>query len=356
MIDALRFSLTDVLSLLGLAQCLYVLTYISLRAGNLRQAFLPLFYFGVLAAGFVGDYVQAHLLIGLASFALALWAVWFSGPPLSAILIRGITGVVAPRDFAPLLGLPVAAFLAEIIAHHDRGCGNAASCGVLQGWLVIAGLAAGLIGIATLWPRRAAIRTLRIEREGAERYWLVVMLIVLNLAFLGVMLAGLTPLLNAGQVQVIKTLLGLGQVYLAGTTLFRIYPRRLTVIAPVKVATLSESDRLVAAKIESLLKLEKVYQEPAYNRSDLAKELEMPEGTVSRIINLHFNKTLPQLLNEYRIADARYLLRDGDQAIKLIADQVGFNSIASFNRVFREVTGTTPSAYRDELRKTASHG
>ena len=94
------------------------------------------------------------------------------------------------------------------------------------------------------------------------------------------------------------------------------------------------------------MSLDKVYQAASYNRADLARELAVPEAVVSRVINAHFGKSLPTLLNEYRIADARYLLTSTDLPVKDIADQVGFNSMPSFNRVFREITGTTPSLLR----------
>jgi AraC family transcriptional regulator len=53
-----------------------------------------------------------------------------------------------------------------------------------------------------------------------------------------------------------------------------------------------------------------------------------------------------QYLLRRRIERARVLLRQGGTSIGEIALAVGFNSAARFNRAFRRICGTTPSAYR----------
>jgi AraC-like DNA-binding protein len=100
-------------------------------------------------------------------------------------------------------------------------------------------------------------------------------------------------------------------------------------------------------KIEDLLRYDKVYQEPTYSRSDLARELEISETLISRVINIYFQKSFPQLLNECRVEDAKRLLRQTKASIRVVQEEVGFNSLASFNRVFKETTGLSPSVYRE---------
>jgi AraC-like DNA-binding protein len=161
------------------------------------------------------------------------------------------------------------------------------------------------------------------------------------------MLLGLTNALSLEDARVIRTIWGLGFVYLAGTSLFRIYPQAVRLIERAAVRSeFSADDKKIAERIENLLNLEKVYQEPTYNRVNLAKELGVSETIISRIINQHFGKTLPQLFNELRVADAKRLLLETDGAIKTIAEEVGFNSIASFNRVFKELENVSPGQFR----------
>jgi AraC-like DNA-binding protein len=190
---------------------------------------------------------------------------------------------------------------------------------------------------------------LRQEKEGQARFWLVMTLLLMNGAFLATMLVSLGPWLAAGQVMMIRTILGLGLVYLSGTSLFRIYPQsvKMALRAAQKAAAgLSHDDRVLAQKIERLLDMDKVYQEPTYSRSDLARELNVAETAISRVINIYFGKSFPQVLNERRVADAQRLLRETPAPVKQVAEDVGFNSMATFNRVFREATGQTPTEYR----------
>lgn len=344
----LRFSIPEILSLIGLIQCVYVLVYMLLRAGDARRAVLPFLYFVILGLAFFLDFARDRIGAMFDYYIALPWAAWFMGPPLSVLLVIQIAQIsqVPPRRYflLPLL-LPIAAALAFGMAHRDSNCELPGNCPVLREWLVIFGLAGGVVSIAVLWARRSLLRGLRAEKAGSARYWLIFTLIFVNLSFLTVMLMSLTPALNLDDTRMIRTFLGLGLVYVAGTSLFRIYPQAVQILDRA-VREMSAEDKNIAQRIEGLLALEKIYQEPHYTRADLARELELPESVVSKVINVHFGKSFPQLLNEKRVADATKLLVETNLAIKDVAEQVGFNSTASFNRVFRSMTGRTPSTYR----------
>lgn len=47
-----------------------------------------------------------------------------------------------------------------------------------------------------------------------------------------------------------------------------------------------------------------------------------------------------------RFDKARELLADGDARISEIAFEVGFQSLSQFNRVFKRISGKSPTAYR----------
>ncbi len=51
-----------------------------------------------------------------------------------------------------------------------------------------------------------------------------------------------------------------------------------------------------------------------------------------------------------RIERAKALLRDTDAAITEIAFQTGWTSLGTFGRVFRDVTGESPSDFRGQVR------
>jgi len=82
---------------------------------------------------------------------------------------------------------------------------------------------------------------------------------------------------------------------------------------------------------------------------------------VSGVSQAHFARSFKQAfgvpphryLLTRRIERAAALLRDTDLAITEIAFQTGWESLGTFGRTFRDITGETPSGVRDRVRGTA---
>lgn len=68
--------------------------------------------------------------------------------------------------------------------------------------------------------------------------------------------------------------------------------------------------------------------------------------TLSRMFRQHTGSTFTQYLSKRRVDMAMELLATTRLPVTQVALQCGFNSIATFNRVFREVKGCTPTQYR----------
>ena len=66
---------------------------------------------------------------------------------------------------------------------------------------------------------------------------------------------------------------------------------------------------------------------------------------ISKRIIQTFGVSFTELLAQYRVAKARMLLDEGVCNISQAALGSGFGSIRNFNRIFRELTGMTPSQY-----------
>jgi AraC-like DNA-binding protein len=345
--DNLQFTIPEILSLIGVTQCVYILVYITFRAGRLSRAGLPILYFSILSIAFFLDAARTNLGEITPWYDELRWFFWFSGPPVSVLLliqIAQITQVPPLRHFWVLLLTPLALGISLLLTQHTSECEALHTCPELREWLIVTGLIAGGVSLLTIWLKRGIFAEVTAGRAGKERYWLILALIFANIIFLGVMLASLGPL-PVDEAWFIRTVLGLGLVYLANTSLFRIYPQAVR-IENRQSDKLSDEDRALALKIEKLINMDKVYHEAAYSRSDLAQELGKPETTVSRVINMHFGKSFPQLVNERRVADAQRMLVETKVSVKVIAQEVGFNSLASFNRVFKDMAGKTPSEYR----------
>ena len=68
---------------------------------------------------------------------------------------------------------------------------------------------------------------------------------------------------------------------------------------------------------------------------------------LSRIFHQTLKVSFKTLVNQYRCDRAKTLISASDETLAQIAFSSGFQSIRSFNRVFRQMTGIMPS----ELRK-----
>jgi len=97
---------------------------------------------------------------------------------------------------------------------------------------------------------------------------------------------------------------------------------------------------------------EKPYLNENLTLKELADKLETSPNNLSQIINEKFNKNFYEFINEYRINEVKSLLIDPEYSqysMLGIAFECGFNSKSTFNSVFKQFTGKTPS----EFKKTA---
>jgi len=69
---------------------------------------------------------------------------------------------------------------------------------------------------------------------------------------------------------------------------------------------------------------------------------------MSRTINLGLDTNFNRLINTMRVEHAKNLLKETDSNILEIALDSGFNSKPTFNRVFRDLSGQTPTQYRNK--------
>ena len=83
-----------------------------------------------------------------------------------------------------------------------------------------------------------------------------------------------------------------------------------------------------------------------HSASAWAAELGMSESRFSRFFRKATGNTFTDFVNRVRISRACQLLMDTDQQITHICYEVGFNSVANFNRRFLEIKGIKPSDFR----------
>lgn len=129
---------------------------------------------------------------------------------------------------------------------------------------------------------------------------------------------------------------------------------------PIAVKTIVEtsdkvdqfSDDPIAEEINNKLldfiDTEKPYLNPELSLQELADNVEVKRHHLSNVINQKHNKNFYEFINQYRIEEVKALMVDPkNRNYKLIslAYDAGFNSKASFNRIFKQMTNMTPSQF-----------
>ena len=108
------------------------------------------------------------------------------------------------------------------------------------------------------------------------------------------------------------------------------------------------------SQIEFLVESENLYILHDLNINTLAKKLNTNRTYLSKAINSVSGKSFIEFINEYRIAEAKRLLYSKESeliTIDAIGEKSGFNSKATFFRVFKSLSGVTPNYFLQNARK-----
>lgn len=107
-------------------------------------------------------------------------------------------------------------------------------------------------------------------------------------------------------------------------------------------------------EIIKFMEAERPFIDPNISLKNLAEELQMPTRKLSHMINRYFNKNFMCFINDYRLEFAEKRFKnpnDPRETISEVMYDVGFNSKSSFNTLFKEKTGLTPSEYKKKNRQ-----
>lgn len=127
--------------------------------------------------------------------------------------------------------------------------------------------------------------------------------------------------------------------------------------APVSKVFFSDNEAIGhQEKLKLVMDTEQVYLDPTIKLISLAEKLGISENALSNLLNQHIGKNFNDFVNEYRIEAAKKKLADPTLSrftIAAISYDCGFNSLATFQRCFKQFTGTTPSQYQKTVNGTA---
>ena len=91
--------------------------------------------------------------------------------------------------------------------------------------------------------------------------------------------------------------------------------------------------------------MDRAYAGPLDVRA-VAAVAHISEAHFSRCFRAVFGETPHRYLQRRRVERSMFLLRDTDRSVTDISLDVGFNSLGTFSRTFREIVGESPSDYR----------
>ncbi|WP_100407091.1 AraC family transcriptional regulator [Bacillus solitudinis] len=97
--------------------------------------------------------------------------------------------------------------------------------------------------------------------------------------------------------------------------------------------------------IESLKYIYSNYQKASLY--ELSEHLNQPHYLVSKMIKLATRHTFKELLQERRLLIAKELLETSSVPISSIVEEIGYDNISYFYRIFKEKYGKTPKKYRE---------
>jgi AraC-like DNA-binding protein len=191
-----------------------------------------------------------------------------------------------------------------------------------------------------------------LEKRRAFRTGFVV---VVGVQTLGIVIAeiwfgyhhGLTALMMVQSGTTLVSVLAFGSVLLSSNSALLFDAEA----AAAPRAPLSPAEHVLKQKLDAAI-AGGGYRTTGLTIGRLAEQLGVPEHRLRALINQRLGyRNFSDFLNSHRIVDARAWLGDPakvDLPVLTIAMDLGYGSLAPFNRAFRDATGQTPTDFRRE--------
>jgi len=117
-----------------------------------------------------------------------------------------------------------------------------------------------------------------------------------------------------------------------------------------KTLASSKKSNLLIEQLNIVLTDKKLYTDPNLKLLDVAKRLNISPHELSKLINERLEKNFTELINEFRIKEAKQLLENNSlYTVEAIGHQCGFNSKSAFYKAFKKFTHLTPTKYKSQL-------
>lgn len=338
------------------------LTFLQVKTHGIKKLYLGLFIatFSIILLFWIGFWNNYHL--SEETFKFAFYPIPFLlGPFLFYYIKIGLTGI-SKVDLFHLGPFILATIISIFLWYHADNSGNYA-----LNWGKVDFITYTLHTFSFLYYTLLLLRCFNKNKKTSEQILDTSALNRLKAIILLFGLFSITALTNF----VLNRVLGLSifiDVILALVVCIFVYLIGYIGVNEIKISKFGE--RLEMPKYSrSVLKPElstylfkqlndhlntnKSYLEYDYKISDLARETSIPSHHISELLNKYYDKSFSELINSYRIEEAKRMLINGDLKTKtsVLGYEVGFNSKTTFYYWFKKITGMSPKNFFNEQKR-----
>lgn len=141
-------------------------------------------------------------------------------------------------------------------------------------------------------------------------------------------------------------------------------PGAAQAVLPAGVATTTPEEQVLSVEpdvqadlqhLRQIMREQEPHRRPRLTLSELADACAMPSHQLSRLLNDALGQHFFDFVNQYRVETFKELAARPENAsftLLALAYEAGFNSKSTFNAIFKQSTGMTPSAYVRQLRQS----
>lgn len=218
----------------------------------------------------------------------------------------------------------------------------------------IAGLSVAMMVHLSYITLRGRVDDMIEARRRVRFYFIIGLAIATVLIIIGerIFYADYPLLTNTSRAAITLPLILWAMVWIlrAETNKFSFQP---TVITERLGSKIDPRDKALHAALIEQMEQSQAFTEPGLSIRTLAETLKTPEHRLRQLINQGMgHRNFSGFINHYRIEAVTQAMAEPKNTripVLTLAMDVGFNSLAPFNRAFRTITGQTPTVYRNNL-------
>ncbi|WP_128545860.1 helix-turn-helix domain-containing protein [Larkinella soli] len=196
------------------------------------------------------------------------------------------------------------------------------------------------------------------ETQQAHRRWMRVYLTVF-MVFQGIWLLFLVPYIIPASRNPLLDAFGWYPIYIPIVIMIYwlglrgyLHSRTLPFAIPArKAASTALADPLArdtADRLRQAMTTDRLFLDPELTVDKVGRHLGIAPKTVSAVLNQHLGRSFNAFVNEHRVEEIKRRLTDpclSHLTLTGIAFECGFNSQATFQRTFKQITGCSPREY-----------